>query len=42
MKVSVHSSGEMEEGIHAIVEKVWEHSIFERFESYIKAGKHLK
>lgn len=42
MKVSVHGSGEMEEGMPAIVEKVWEHFIFERFEPHIKAGKHLK
>ena len=42
MKVSVHGSGEMEEGMAAIIEKVWEHFIFERFEPYIKAGKHLK
>jgi len=42
MKVSVHGSGEMEEGMPAIVEKVWEHFIFGRFEPYIKSGKHLK
>ena len=42
MKVSVHGSGEMEEGMPAIVEKVWEHFIYERFEPYIKAEKHLK
>ena len=42
MKVSVHGSGEMEEGMPAIVEKVWEHFIYERFEPYIKSGKHLK
>jgi uncharacterized protein YndB with AHSA1/START domain len=42
MKVSVHGSGEMEEGMPAIVEKVWEHFIFERFKPYILAGKHLK
>ena len=41
MKVSVHGSGEMEEGMPAIVEKVWDHFIFERFEPYIKSGKHL-
>lgn len=41
MKVSVHGSGELEEGLPAIVEKVWEHFIFERFEPYIKSGKHL-
>ena len=42
MKVSVHGSGEMEEGMPAIVEKVWEHFIFERFKPYIEARKHLK
>lgn len=42
MKVSVHGSGEMEEGMPAIVESVWAHFIFERFKPYIEAGKHLK
>ena len=42
MKVSVHGSGEMEEGMPAIVEKVWEHFIFERFKPYIESGKHMK
>lgn len=42
MKVSVHGSGEMEEGMPAIVEKVWEHFIFERFKPYIEERKHLK
>ena len=42
MKVSVHGSGEMEEGMPAIVEKVWEHFIFERFKPYIESGKNLK
>jgi len=42
MKVSVHGSGELEEGMLGIVEKVWEHFIFERFKPYIEAGKHLK
>lgn len=42
MKVSVHGSGEMEEGMPAIVEKVWEHFIFEKFKPYVEAGKHLK
>jgi hypothetical protein len=41
MKVSVHGSGEMEEGMPAIVEKVWEHFIFERFKPYVESGKHL-
>ncbi len=42
MKISVHGSGEMEEGMPKIVEKVWEHFIFERFKPYIEERKHLK
>ncbi len=42
MKVLVHGSGEMEEGMTDIVESVWEHFIFERFKPYIESGKHLK
>lgn len=41
-KVSVHAAGEMSESIPAIVERVWEHFIFEQLEPYIKEGKHLK
>lgn len=41
MKVSVHGSGELEPEMPAIVEKVWEHFIFERFKPYIESGKHL-
>jgi hypothetical protein len=41
-KVSVHASGEVEEGIPTLVEGVWEHFIFEQLEPYIKSGKHLK
>ena len=41
-KVSVHAAGEVEEGLPAIVEKVWEHFIFEQLEPYIKSGKHLE
>jgi hypothetical protein len=41
MKVSVHGSGELDEGMPGIVEKVWEHFIFERFKPYIESGKHL-
>jgi uncharacterized protein YndB with AHSA1/START domain len=41
-KLSVHAAGEVDEGIPAIVEKVWEHFIFEQLEPYIKAGKHLE
>lgn len=41
MKVSVHGSGELDEGMPGIVEKVWEHFIFERFKPFIESGKHL-
>jgi len=40
-KVSVHSAGEVAEGMPAIVESVWDHFIFEQLEPYIKDGKHL-
>lgn len=40
-KLEVHSSGEVEEGIPALVESVWEHFIFDRFKQYIEEGKHL-
>ncbi|MFC2136006.1 SRPBCC domain-containing protein [Bacteroidota bacterium] len=42
LKLEVHGSGEMDENIPGIVENVWEHFIFERFEPYIDEGKHLK
>lgn len=41
-KVSVHAAGEVAEGIPAIVERVWEHFIFEQFKPYIESGKHLQ
>ncbi len=41
-RVSVHAAGEVDEGIPAIVERVWEHFIFEQLEPYIKSGKHLE
>jgi hypothetical protein len=40
-KVSVHAAGEVDEGIPAIVEKVWEHFIFEQLKPYVESGKHL-
>jgi uncharacterized protein YndB with AHSA1/START domain len=42
LKVSVHAAGEVDEGIPAIVERVWEHFIFEQLKPYIEAGNHLK
>jgi len=41
-KLSVHAAGEVDEGVPALVESVWEHFIFERFEPYIESGDYLK
>ena len=41
-RVSLHAAGEVEDGIPAIVESVWEHFIFEQLKPYIESGKHLE
>jgi uncharacterized protein YndB with AHSA1/START domain len=41
-KVSVHAAGEVDEGIPAIVERVWEHFIFDQLKPYIESGKYLE
>ena len=41
-EVSVHAAGEVDEGIPAIVERVWEHFIFEQLKPYIESGKYLE
>ncbi len=41
-KVSVHAAGEVDEGIPAGVERVWEHFIFEQLKPYIESGKYLE
>jgi len=41
-KVSVHAAGEVGEGLPAMIEKVWDHFIFEQLKPYIESGKHLK
>ncbi len=41
-KVSVHGAGEVDEGIPALVEQVWDHFIFEQLEPYILSGKYLE
>jgi hypothetical protein len=40
-KVSLKAAGEVQEGIPAIVESVWEHFIFDQLKPYIESGKHL-
>jgi hypothetical protein len=42
LKLSVHAAGEVEEGLPAIVESVWEHFLFERFTPYIEKGDYRK
>ena len=41
-KVTLKAAGEVQEGIPAIVESVWEHFIFEQLKPYVEEGKHLK
>ena len=42
LKLSVHASGEVEEGLPAIIDRVWRHFLFEQFKPYVEAGKHLR
>lgn len=40
VKVSVHASGEIEDGLQAVVEGVWHHFLFERFKPFIESKGH--
>jgi len=40
LKLSVHAAGEVEEGLPAIVESVWEHFLFERFKPFVESGSY--
>jgi hypothetical protein len=42
VKVSVHASGEIEEGLEAKVDSVWHHFLFERFKPYVEGGMKIK
>ena len=42
LKVSVHASGEFEEGWAEGVEGVWNHFVFERFVPHVESGAHLR
>jgi hypothetical protein len=42
LKLSVHGSGEIEEGLPATIESVWHHFLFERFKPYIESGEYKK
>ena len=41
MKISVHGAKKVEDGSPAIIEKDWEHFIFEQSKPFIESGKHL-
>ena len=38
LKLIVHGSGEVEEGVPVIIESVWRHFLFERFKPYVEGG----
>jgi uncharacterized protein YndB with AHSA1/START domain len=42
LTVSVHGSGEIDDKIPGVVEKVWKHFILERFKPYIESGAYKK
>jgi hypothetical protein len=42
VKVSVHGSGEVEEGLPAKVASVWHHFLFERLKPFIESGEYKK
>jgi hypothetical protein len=42
LKLSVHASGEIEEGLAEKVDSVWHHFLFERFKPYIETGQYKK
>jgi uncharacterized protein YndB with AHSA1/START domain len=42
LTVSVHGSGEMDDKIPGVIEKVWKHFILERFKPYIESGAYKK
>jgi hypothetical protein len=42
VKVSVHGSGEVDEGIPAKIESVWHHFLYERLKPYVEGGMKMK
>ena len=42
LTVSVHGSGEMDDTVPGVVEKVWKHFILERFKPYVESGAYKK
>lgn len=42
VKLSVHGSGEIDEGLPAKIDSVWHHFLFERFKPYVEGGMKMK
>jgi uncharacterized protein YndB with AHSA1/START domain len=42
LSVSVHASGEVEDGLAETVDGAWYHFLVERFKPYVESGKHLR
>ena len=42
LTLTVRASGQMEEGWAETVDRVWHHFLFERFQPWVEAGKHLE
>jgi hypothetical protein len=42
LALSVHAAGEKQPDWPPVVEKVWQHFLFEQFKPYVEAGKHLE
>lgn len=42
LRLSVHGAGEFDPDTPTLVENVWHHFLFERFEPFVREGKHLR
>lgn len=40
--LSVHATGELQPDWPTVVEKVWQHFLFDQFKPYVEAGRHFK
>jgi uncharacterized protein YndB with AHSA1/START domain len=41
VNLSVHGAGEIDPGVPAIVQQVWEHFLVDQLKPYVESGKHL-
>jgi uncharacterized protein YndB with AHSA1/START domain len=42
LKLTVHATGEIDEGLAEAVDNVWFHFLVERFKPYVESGRHLR